>query len=43
MSSSLETLLAFVIVFFLGVLWTQRFRLWRGCCEPDQHCTPATL
>lgn len=42
MSSSLETLFAFAIVFFLGVLWTQRLRLWRGCCDPDQRCTPAT-
>lgn len=42
MSSSLETLLAFAIVFLLGVLWTQRFRLWRHCCEPKQRRTPAT-
>ncbi len=43
MSSSLETLLAFAIVFLLGVLWTQRFHLWRDCCEPDHDNTPATL
>jgi len=42
MPSSLETLIAFAIVFLLGVLWTQRSRLWRGGCDPYQRCTPVT-
>lgn len=42
MPSSLETLIAFAIVFLLGVLWTQRSRLRRGCCERYSRCTPVT-